>query len=423
MSIFDWVSSIVPINQFSSIAGDLQGEAFAHLGATAYVAASKVIAADNLDRPLQKLDENRKNWLRPDFASLVDTVRIVYGADLIPSINVLGFDLKTSTIAQTFGDRIYVRKKYAPDTDTVNDEMVNQLIQLAHELVHVRQYHNRGKSLYKFGKAYFRGYYDAGFSYAKNSMEVDAFAFNRCFQERLFSHIAVHEIWRSTLVKGLTSIMPFRLNNQQHFLAYKSSDGTANIGRIRSDGHGVDIIWSATGNQKWTKGWTAFVPFLLGGKPHYLAYKSGSGQVAIDRIRANGQGVDAIWPTQGVAKFTKGWTAFVPFRLGGKPHYLAYKSGSGQVAIDRIRPDGQGVDTIWPTQGVVKFTKGWTAFVPFVLNGQPHYLAYKVGTGAVHIDRIRADGQGVDNVWKGQWSKGWTSIMGFELQGKPHVLT
>ena len=239
----------------------------------------------------------------------------------------------------------------------------------------------------------------------------------------MFSHIAVHEIWRSTLVKGLTSIVPFRLNNQQHFLAYKSSDGTANIGRIRSDGHGVDIIWSATGNQKWTKGWTAFVPFLLGGKPHYLAYKSGSGQVAIDRIRANGQGVDAIWPTQGVAKFTKGWTAFVPFLLGGKPHYLAYKSGSGQVAIDRIRPDGQGVDTIWPTQGVAKFTKGWTTFVPFVLNGQPHYLAYKVGTGAVHIDRIRADGQGVDNVWKGQWSKGWTSIIGFELQGKPHVLT
>ena len=137
MSIFDWVSSIVPINQFSSIAGDLQGEAFAHLGATAYVAASKFIAADNLDRPLQKLDENRKNWLRPDFASLVDTVRIVYGADMIPSINVLGFDLKTSTIAQTFGDRIYVKKGYAPDTDTVNDEMVNQLIQLAHELVHV----------------------------------------------------------------------------------------------------------------------------------------------------------------------------------------------------------------------------------------------------------------------------------------------
>ena len=176
MSIFDWVSSIVPINQFSSIAGDIQGEAFAHLGANAYVAASKVIAADNLDRPLQKLDENRKNWLRP--------------------------------MAIHAGQRVDVDRALSPQQSTA------------------------------FPRLQIVGRY-------------------------------------------------------------------ANIGRIRSDGHGVDIIWSATGNEKWTKGWTAFVPFLLGGKPHYLAYKSGSGQVAIDRIRPDGQGVDTIWPTQGVVKFTK----------------------------------------------------------------------------------------------------------------------
>lgn len=422
MPVWDFLSAIVPIQPLKKFAGILGQEGFAEAGAIAYEVAAKDIAAKNLGRKAQELDQSRKDWLGPDFGSLVHTVRIIYGADLIPSINILGVKLRTGTTAQAFGDKVYVRKNYGPSTDTDDDERINQLVHLAHELVHVRQYHNLGKSLHKFGKAYFRGYYQADFSYAKNHMEAEAINFHRCFHTRLLSPIAILEMWRSTLVKGFTSIMPFVLNSQQHYLAYKSSDGTAQIGRIHSDGQGNDTIWSTT-SQKWTKGWTSFVPFLLGGKPHYLAYKSGSGQVAIDRIRADGKGVDTIWPTQGVENWTKGWTSFVPFLLNGKPCYLAYKRGNGEVAIDRIRADGKGVDTLWPTQGVETWSKGWSSFVPFVINGAQHYLAYKEGSGTVHIDRIRDGGQGVDNVWQGQWSDKWTSMIGFKFQGRPHILS
>jgi hypothetical protein len=423
MPVWDFLQAIVPIGALKKLAGPLGEAAFAEAGAIAYELAAKQIAAKNAGKKAVELDQSRKDWLGTDFGSLVHTVRIIYGADLIPSINILGVKLKTGTIAQAFGDKVYVRKSHSLTTDKMNDEKVNQLVHLAHELVHVRQYHNLGKSLYKFGKAYFRGLYEADFSYIKNHMEVEAIHFHRCFQTRLFSSIAIREMWRSTLVKGFTSVMPFVLNSQQHFLAYNSSDGTAKIGRIHSDGTGSDTIWSTTTSQKWTKGWTSFVPFVLGGKPYYLAYKSGSGQVAIDRIRADGKGVDTIWPSQGVEKWTKGWTSFVPFSLGGKPCYLAYKRGNGEVAIDRIRADGKGVDTLWPTQGVEKWTKGWSSFVPFVMNGAPHYLAYKEGSGTVHIDRIRDGGQGVDNVWQGQWSDKWTSMIGFRFQGRPHILS
>jgi hypothetical protein len=294
---------------------------------------------------------------------------------------------------------------------------------VAHELVHVRQYHNRGKSLHSFGKAYFLGFLRAGFSYSKNSMEVEAFDFHRCFQERLFSKIAVPELWRTTVLKELTSFAPFTLNGQQHYLAYKKSSGHAEIDRIHADAKGIDTIWSTKTGENWTKGWTAFVPFALGGKPHYLAYKAGSGQVNIDRIRPDGKGVDAIWPTQGTETWSKGWTSFVPFLLGGKPHYVAYKVSNGQVNIDRIRPDGQGVDTVWPAQPGVKWQPGWTSFVPFLLNGKPHHLAYQSSTGKVHIDRIRPGGQGVDTLVETSWSRGWTSMIGFVLNGRPHILS
>ena len=414
MSVFDWVSW--PSKKLSQIGYKAGEEIFANAGAAAYVAASKAIALKNRNRPQQTLEDNRKSWLRPNFASLVDQVRIVYSADLVPSINVLGVKLKTSAIGQTFGNKIYMNPKHKPNDAT-------QLVQLAHEMVHARQYHNRGKSLSKFGRDYFRGLYRAGFSYSKNYMEKDAYDFNECFETRFLSKISLSEIWRSQWTKGWSSLMPFVLNGNPHYLAYKKSDGTAHIDRIRPDALGVDTIWETAAGQKWTKGWTSFVPFVLNGQPHYLAYKAGSGQVAIDRIRGDGQGVDTIWPPEGIEKWSTGWTSFVPFLLGGKPHYLAYKVGSGQVAIDRIRSDGQGVDTIWPAEGVAKWSKGWTSFVPFVLSGQPHYLAYKVATGRVNIDRIRPNGDGVDTLWDGQWSKGWTSMIAFVFNGSPHILS
>lgn len=408
MALFDFLEAMLPIRQLQNLAIEVGEEVFAELGGAAYVAAADVMKVKNKNRSLKPLDAFQKGWLRSNFGSLVDKVRVIYGAVLIPSINVDFVSLNTSTKAQTFGNRVYLKSSYKPGD-------IEQLVYLAHEMVHVRQFHQHGESFYSFGKAYFRGFYQAGFSYAKNPMEAEAFEFENCFLMRVLSPIEVPEVWRSQWTTGWSSFMPFLLNNAPHYLAYKVNDGVVNIDRLRPDGQGVDTIWSPPAGKRWTRGWSSFVPFVLNGMPHYLACKVASGEVDIDRIRSDGQGVDTIWEGQ----WTGGWTSFVPFDLNGMPHYLAYKLATGEVDIDRVRPDGRGVETIWEAT----WTKGWTNFAPFHLNGVPHYLAYKVGTGEVDIDRIRPTGIGVDTVGEAQWKKGWTSIVSFLFNGEPHLLS
>jgi hypothetical protein len=240
-------------------------------------------------------------------------------------------------------------------------------------------------------------------AYKKGSGDVD-------FDRIRVDGRGVDTIWEDTWAKGWTTFMPFVLNREPHYLAYKSGTGDVDIDRIKADGQGVETIWEDT----WTTGWTSFVPFLLNGHPHFLAYKVGTGRVAVDRIRDNGLGVDTIWE----GTWTSGWTTFMPFVVNGRPYYLAYKKATGDVDIDRIKDDGLGVDTIWEDT----WTSGWTSFVPFLLNGHPHYLAYKVGTGRAAVDRVKDDGLGVDTMWEGAWTKGWTSFVPFQLQQRIHHL-
>ena len=111
--------------------------------------------------------------------------------------------------------------------------------------------------------------------------------------------------------------------------------------------------------------------------------------------------------------WTKGWTHLTPFTLAGKPHYIAYKSSTGEVDFDRVNPGGLGVTTI----GQGTWTKGVTNFMPFSLGGQPYYIAYKTTNGVANVDRINAAGNGASNVWSGSWGKGWTHLMPFVLGG------
>jgi hypothetical protein len=118
------------------------------------------------------------------------------------------------------------------------------------------------------------------------------------------------------------------------------------------------------------------MPFIAKGQPHYLTYKIETGQVSIDRIRPNGQGVDTVWN----GTWTKGWTSFMPFFVSGQTHYLAYKASNGQMSVDRLRPDLQDVEVV---RGLAAggWSKDWSAFVPFSIGGRPHYLTYKATTG------------------------------------------
>jgi hypothetical protein len=218
------------------------------------------------------------------------------------------------------------------------------------------------------------------------------------------------DTYTDTWSTGWSSFEPFVLGGQQYYLAYKIDSGQVAIDRVRADGSGVDSASQAT----WTTGWSTLMPFVLGGEPHSLAYKVDSGDVSFDRILPGAQGVETRWSNT----WTTGWTTFMPVTIGGEPGYLAYKIGTGQVAIERIRSDAQGADTLYSGT----WSPGWSSFVPFLLNGHTHYIAYNAASGVAAIDRILDDGTGVESVVVQQWTTGWTSFMPFLVNGDAHYL-
>lgn len=240
-------------------------------------------------------------------------------------------------------------------------------------------------------------------------------AFCRVCRTRIHATLTpftVHPIQRhrDTWTTGWTHFMPFELGGDPHYLAYKTASGDVAIDRVRADYGGVVNRFADV----WSSAWSHFMPLRLGGEPHYLAYRDLTGDAVIDRIRNDASGVDTVFQ----ATWSKDWTTFMPFLLGGQPHYLAYKASTGEMSIDRVRPDGSGVDTVFADT----WSTGWTTFVPFELGGQPHYLAYKIDTGQVSIDRIRRTGQGVDTLFGATWSPGWSHFAPFVHRGHPHYM-
>jgi hypothetical protein len=209
---------------------------------------------------------------------------------------------------------------------------------------------------------------------------------------------------------GSTTIMPFTLNRRAHLLVYGGLE--ARIERIADNGQGTVMVYS----DPWTSGWTSFVPFYLAGAPHFLAYKADTGSVVIYKVTADEDGVVSL-TNKWSSTWSTGWTSFAPFVHDGQPHYAAYKSGTGSIAIDRIRPNALGVDTIdsatWQT--------GLTTLMPFELNGEPRFLAYASGTGAVRIDRITPGGE-LDSEWSSTWTTGWTSFAPFDRGPEPRYV-
>ena len=153
-------------------------------------------------------------------------------------------------------------------------------------------------------------------------------------------------------------------------LVYKPGTGAAKILRQRSDGKGIA---KTTYNSTWSKGWTHFTPFYVDDGPHYFAYKSSTGEVDFDRVKPLGAGVKTI----GEGTSDKGWTHFVPLVVGETTHFVAYDSTDGVATFARINDDGKGSKTTWSGS----WGEGWTAFVPFAIKGQPYLLSYKGSTG------------------------------------------
>ncbi len=154
-------------------------EAWGQAGAVAYEAAAKTMLVRN-DRGKRSLDNLQKRYLRGNFINQIDQVSVVYDAQLMDRWVVGGMSIHLGAVdstAQTYCDRIYIRSTYQP-------EDINQLIILAHEMVHVRQCQHLG-GMKKFGYVYFKEYKRANQKYEKNKLEKEAFVFQKKFAASL----------------------------------------------------------------------------------------------------------------------------------------------------------------------------------------------------------------------------------------------
>ena len=87
--------------------------------------------------------------------------------------------------------------------------------------------------------------------------------------------------------------MPFSLGGQPYYIAYKTTNGVANLDRINAAGNGASKLWSGS----WGKGWTHLMPFVQGGTQYFVAYKGGTGAVEIDKITGSGNSlsITEVW--------------------------------------------------------------------------------------------------------------------------------
>jgi hypothetical protein len=151
-----------------------------------YIAKAK-IASDNLIVMADEIHPMFKEALRPKYGSLVDKVRLVYGANILTTIclwqNKGCIDL-SNTLAQTFGDTIYIKyPKPFPqfrDSDSQSQGPLRwdsfHLSLIAHELKHSQQYRDAG-STGRFGYEYFKSFKEVNQSYENISKEIEASEF------------------------------------------------------------------------------------------------------------------------------------------------------------------------------------------------------------------------------------------------------
>jgi hypothetical protein len=162
---------------------EMTEKAWGNVGAIAYHAGDRLMSGNN-PKP-QSLDEIQKEYLRPHFGDLVDRVMVVYSAVLMEDWVAASLKINFGrSNAQVYGHRIYIRDIYRPGD-------LQQIVLLAHELYHCKQYEELG-SLSKFGYHYFFQYKKGAEKYEKNIFEQEAFKFEKFFANWLANEVRVN---------------------------------------------------------------------------------------------------------------------------------------------------------------------------------------------------------------------------------------
>jgi hypothetical protein len=174
------IKPIEKVGDFVASSSEQWGET----GRSFMYAAKAKIANDNITAQQESIHPMFKEALRPKYGDLVDKVRLVYDANILTTMclwqNKGCIDL-SDTVAQTFGDTIYI--KYSKPVPAFKDSNLqvgralkwdsSHLNLIAHELKHSQQYRDAG-STGRFGYEYFKSFKEVNQSYENISKEVEA---------------------------------------------------------------------------------------------------------------------------------------------------------------------------------------------------------------------------------------------------------
>ena len=218
-------------------------------------------------------------------------------------------------------------------------------------------------------------------------------------------------------------VMPYEVNGQPYFLYYDDFKGSLTFNRILPDGG----HFQALGTTAWAGDGWSLTPYQVNGQPYFIAYSANSGQVFFNHILPNGAQFERvatyIWDKSLVIRV---------YTVNGAPYFVTYPRGklATKASFYHILPDGAHYEFLTTRQ----FDKGWSHLVFFPLNGDLYLLRYLgLGNGTGNdadysLDRISASGQLFDHIDPNSWDEGyafynfWDSLMWFNVNGETHTI-
>ncbi|WP_263374555.1 hypothetical protein [Granulicella aggregans] len=127
-----------------------------------------------------------------------------------------------------------------------------------------------------------------------------------------------------------------------------------------------------------------------------MAYNSATGDISFANVSP--RGVVTVWQRAWI----KGFTHLMPFNMDSQNYLLTYSSVTGAVQYSPIAANLPGPPSS-PGDWSGPWGPGFTNFMPFTIQNEPHFLAYNTSTGLVHLDRIAANLEGSANRFEATW--------------------
>lgn len=181
---------------------------------------------------------------------------------------------------------------------------------------------------------------------------------------------------RNQDVEGLPPDKP-----QNYLLTYGTATGAAEIDYWDPSGLAKTAAW-APGGTPWgpAAATTQLVPYTLGRKPYFLRYVSAAGGNNVWLYEIQGSAAPA---QRANVAFGANLLLLMPFELGGVQYLIKYDTTILGVNVNtmlvRWNPTTNDFVNVWPAQ--VSWAAGWTALVPFVLGGVPCFFKYNTLAG------------------------------------------